>query len=169
MRFILDEQLFDAIDCSEGCLHITEFPATGIGDIMLPVWGVTLVKHLWPRSPFILADDQDTYLAGFSRFTFHGVVGVSLSVTLYDPAQGYRDFLRRQHEIVSVERTWGETCDWPFGYCDLTLWANGMAALDIDLAHRITAKQYCMAPQRFACPSTPKSADQGHRSGAIVQ
>src|SRR5215472_210894 len=154
MRLNLDEGLFDAIDCCEGCLHFTDFPTMGSGDVTLSFWGVTLVKDLWPLSPSILKDGQDTYIAGFSRFTFHDVVGVSLSVSLYDPAHGYREFLRRQNEIVSVERTWRETgasgheygfqcvCDWPFGYCGATLWVNGLAELDIDLDHRIPARQY---------------------------
>jgi hypothetical protein len=167
VRLILDEHLFGAIDCSESCLHLTEFPATGTGDVVLSVWGVTLVKHVWSLSPSLLKDDQDTYISGFSRFTFHDVVGVSLSVALYDPAQGYREFLKHDHTIVKVERTWGKigesgrefdfscVCDWPYGSCDVTLWVNGLAELDIDPDQRITATQYCMAPRLYGCPVTP--------------
>ncbi|MDQ0172825.1 hypothetical protein [Paenibacillus tundrae] len=166
----------NGVDFYDGKTLFFDIPTTLPKNLEIEVWGASLMPEFdWTTYVNLEEDtrlreiiDRSKSIAiqiqGFGKLRLEGLVGGNIEVSPLDITvkEDYTYFRDRQGQILSFRREWSmesvdSTCyeygfdskvAFPFGHCDLNLYAKGNVVFEFDTDDCVHYHDYVLNPNR---------------------
>ncbi|EPY10937.1 hypothetical protein [Paenibacillus alvei] len=163
----ISDEKFELIYLSESTINI-DYTSMFSTKLVLDVWGVTLPISVYGLEAYGLTEhtkpfNDDIYVSGYSRLTFHDVTGGNIEVELYSKEPPYSKLSWPDNSLMKINKTWGEvyqederniyevegTLGWPYGRCDLSVVTRSNVSIELDSTNFIPVKEYMLNTKKY--------------------
>lgn len=163
----ITNEKFELIYLSESTINI-DYSSMSPNKLALDVWGVTLPISVFGLEAYGLTENtkpfnDDIYVSGYSRLTFHDVTGGNMEVELFSKESPYNKLSWPDNSLMKINKTWGKvslegerniyeiegTLAWPYGRCDLSIATRSSVCIEFNSANFIPVKEYMLNTKKY--------------------
>ncbi|MEK4730047.1 hypothetical protein [Paenibacillus sp. FSL L8-0641] len=163
----ITNEKFEFIYLGESTINI-DYSSISSTKLVLDVWGVTLPISVFGLEAYGLTENtkpfnDDIYVSGYSRLTFHDVIGGNIEVELFSKETSYIKLSWPDNSLMKINKTWGEvyqedegniyevegTLGWPYGRCDLSIATRSNVYIELNSSNFIPVKEYMLNTKKY--------------------